>query len=692
MMEVENQKFKELAATFRAITESFRTFTCEIIGLKNAQFQKELDDILSLEYNRKIAITLPRGHGKSTHLAVAYPLWEIAKNHNVRILLVSNTAEISKTSLSAIKNNVEKNERYKHWAQAIDPKVKGVLPQLRPKHKREEHWSADAITITRDNIQIKDPSVVAVGLFGSILSRRADIIICDDICNQENSATEEQRAKVVDWVYTTLLPVLVPGGRFIYIGNTWHADDLMSQMLKDPQFDIRKRTPAIIHESVYSDLWNEWANICLDEALPATEKKIKADAFYILNKTKMDQGVEILWPERFSYADLYLQRIANPYSFARMFQCDPASNPNQLFSEEDINKALEKGKDLILQNALRTEYDTDFTVSGLDLAISQRGDDTALLSIDRVKNGSGLIKAGDIVIRNIERGKFKPNQTIEIVKRHDAIIRPSAIRVESNGFQEALSRDIGDYNIPVRSYHTGGEKNDPDIGVNSLAVLFSQGRIILPFSNKDARTRQFITLLVNELRAYPEGHTGDALMALWFAYSELRDQMAGRVLIPAGSYSQPTKGPLNETDADREIINKQELARGGYDSALSAKQFETLEQRKKEIEEAERMCEQAGEEYKEGKGMFSQEKSFAWQDVVRDVKNGYPLSWAMRHIRAVEEMEKKFMHEQEEYKKSGSLENIKKFFKQNDDKNKIQESNTETDADDLRNLFYKKKD
>ena len=128
-----NQKAKEAAAVLQLIKDNFRVFVTEIIGLNNVQFHNELDDTLSSHLNRKMAIALPRGFGKSTHLAIAYPLWEMAKNHNVRILIVSNTAEISRTSLSAIKSHIEKNRKYQLWAKAIDdPKGRGVLPQLRP--------------------------------------------------------------------------------------------------------------------------------------------------------------------------------------------------------------------------------------------------------------------------------------------------------------------------------------------------------------------------------------------------------------------------------------------------------------------------------------------------------------------------------------------------------------------------------
>ncbi len=559
------EKFKNVAAAIQLISDNFRIFVSEVVGLNNVQFHNDLDDYLSNKTYNKLSIALPRGHGKSTHLSVAYPLWEIAKNHDVRILLVSSTAQIAQSFMSEITGHIEGNNKYQLWAKAIDSSGKGVVPRLRKNRKQQQKWTNDSIVIDRDNLQLKDPTINAVGLFGSILSKRADIIIVDDLVNQENSMTEDQRQKIKDWVYTTLMPVLVPGGKFIYLGNTWHMDDLMSNLLKDPQFDVRKKMPAIMHEATRQDLWDEWSNIHLDETLSPEDKKKEAAAYYAKNKAEMESGVEVLWPERFPYKDLVLLRIANPYSFARMYQCDPTIRPNQKFKESEIEEALRKGKDLVLQDAERTEYETENTTSGLDLAISldAQSDDTVLLSIDRVKYGSGDIKAGDYVIRNIERGKMRPKDVRDMVARHDAIVKPGGIRVESVAYQESMSRDLEDAGIPITSYHTGKEKNDPDIGVNSLSIILAQGKVVLPYSNRDTRTRKLITLLINEMRAYPDGHTGDSLMALWFAYSEMRDYTRNKFSFPRPDEPKPKRSQEEEErEADQEIIIRQEMAVG----------------------------------------------------------------------------------------------------------------------------------
>ncbi len=565
------QQLEEMLAFCGLVAENFRLFTSEITGYDNAPFHEELDDYLSNPYMRNLAIALPRGFGKTYHLAIAYPLWEIARNHSLRILLVSSTADLSRKSLSAITDHIDRNDRYRTWARVLDGNRIGVVPRRRVRQNRNEHWSAESIVIARNEIAMRDPTIQAVGLFGSIISRRADIIIVDDVCTQENSATEEQRRKVKEWFRTTLLPVLVPGGRVICLGNTWHMDDLMNELLKDPQFQVKKRVPSILREASRQDLWQEWANIHLDESISPEEQMVRANAYRAEHKADMDEGIEVLWPERFPYEDLYLKRIADPFSFARMYMCDPSIRPNQKFFEKDIEAALAKGRNLLLQDELRIEYDAEMTTAGLDLAISPEAwnDDVVLLDIDRVLHGSsdGIIKTGDYVLRNIRRGKFSPNQIREMIIRNDAVVRPVATRVETNGFQEMMYRDLADSGAVVTSYKTGAEKNDPAIGVNSLAVLFEQGKFILPNNPGDARTRQLVAQLVNEMRAFPDGHTGDSLMALWFAFSEMRDRLAGKIRIPEGPYTPPPPYPIDERDADRELIAKQEVARSGWDPA-----------------------------------------------------------------------------------------------------------------------------
>lgn len=577
---------------FDVCARYYRVFVREVLGLENEVFHDELDDDISQEFSVESPIfkmvqrffavfTYPRDHGKSKHLSVGYPLWRIAKNHDIRILTISRTAQIAEQFLSEIVSNIERNDKYKDFSKAIDPTGEGVKPRLKALRKQSEDWSGKSITIERPDVGLKDPTIAATGLFGQILSRRADLVICDDVVDQQNSATELQRQKVIDWIETTVIPVLVPGGTFIYLGNTWHMDDIVSRFLKDPRFIVQKRKGAIIVEATRQDLWQEWGSMMLNITEPPKERIAKAQAFYEAHRAEMDEGWQVLWPSRYPYSRLYLERLINPYVFSRMYQCDPSNRPDQVIRDEWIEAALKKGHRLRFQDKPHDRNYLEVSAAGMDLAISQSeaADDTAVLYLDLVKYGYDDIKNGDFIIRQIHRGHFTPQQQRNAAKKATNEDGMSTIRVESVGYQEALVIDLAEDSVPVRSYHTGKEKFDPEIGINTVALLMELGKLAIPSDPTDARTITLASQLANEMRAFtgdPTEHTGDALMALWFAYSEVRALLGSRILIPrigdTIKDSPPTKAPEQRKDmekqADTALRLEQEYERGNLNRMM----------------------------------------------------------------------------------------------------------------------------
>lgn len=192
--------------------------------------------------NRFIMILAPRNHAKSTCFTVNYPLREIVINRNIRIVIVSSTGDNAEAFLREIKGHLEREDPSKLFDFV---KVHGSLVPQFP-----EKWTNNQIIVERPSLRLKDPTVSAVGAGGSILSRRADIIICDDILNQENTRTPEQRFKVKSWFNEVLRPVLVQSetSRLIVVGTKWHDQDLYSELLEDEQFDIRLKMQAIVRE------------------------------------------------------------------------------------------------------------------------------------------------------------------------------------------------------------------------------------------------------------------------------------------------------------------------------------------------------------------------------------------------------------------------------------------------------------
>lgn len=77
----------------------------------------------------------------------------------------------------------------------------------------------------------KEATVTAMGVGGPIISKHYDTIILDDIIDEENARTQEQREKMRVWYYKSLLPCLEPEGEIHILGTRYHPYDLYHTLL-----------------------------------------------------------------------------------------------------------------------------------------------------------------------------------------------------------------------------------------------------------------------------------------------------------------------------------------------------------------------------------------------------------------------------------------------------------------------------
>lgn len=487
----------------RQVKDDFKLFEEDVLGFPLSDHQVEWCDIVSNDNLRNIVIAAPRGHTKTTTFSVNYPLWELSRNKDVRILLVSNAESQAQSFLREIVARIERDQNYVDFAGQLKPKI-------------PEKWTAREIIVDRDAVNIKDPSVSTVGMGGTILSKRADVIICDDILNFENTRTFEQRQKMKEWFYQVLMPVLVPGGRVVFVGTVWQAEDLLHELLADPSWDYRKKFKAVISWPENMQLWDDWYKIRM---AGTAHSKAQADRFVEENFDEMHKGVEILW-DVFPFRMHFLNYKTNRVAFEKAYQNNIVSREDQKFKEEWLDRAKVRGANMRLTSELTPDQRKEYKIltSGVDLAAKkdQQSDDNAMLTI-------GQRRLDDmVVLMSIMRGKYTPSEWRNVIREVNSNLRPDKIIVESNAYQITLQMDLAEENMPISAFNTGGEKFDPFIGVESLAILFENDRIILPYDKTDPVTISLIDQLVDELRQFPAGHTGDSAMALWFSWTGLR--------------------------------------------------------------------------------------------------------------------------------------------------------------------------
>ncbi len=165
-----------------------------------------------LENRENGVVLLPRGHAKTTWLNTILLSWLASKHPNLRVGLISNTAKQANAFSRAVRFTLEANE-YQH----------DVFGNLAGKHKwNDVEWiRKDSALLGTNNV-----SMYSTGTGGPIISKRFDLILCDDILDEENTVNPEQREKVTNWFWKTLKPCLAPGGSVIVIGTRWAEGDL----------------------------------------------------------------------------------------------------------------------------------------------------------------------------------------------------------------------------------------------------------------------------------------------------------------------------------------------------------------------------------------------------------------------------------------------------------------------------------
>lgn len=159
-------------------------------------------------------IVMPRGTFKTSLSVVAYAIWHMIRNPNIRILIDSELWTLSKNSLREIKDHI-KGEAF----QAVFPEWKLTLDN-----------QSEMIISTRTTAK-KEPTITSSGIGAGKTGSHYDLIIADDLNSPINSIKPELAEQVVNHYryYTSLLD---PGGTIVVIGTRYSELDLIGFIIK----------------------------------------------------------------------------------------------------------------------------------------------------------------------------------------------------------------------------------------------------------------------------------------------------------------------------------------------------------------------------------------------------------------------------------------------------------------------------
>lgn len=435
----------------------------------------ELPAMLANPKSQNYALAAPRGEAKSTIVTRLFSLYCVITGQKRYIVIVSNTYEQAAEFLAAIKTELEANTRLK-----IDfPKVFGV----------GKTWTTGKI-ITKNHVQIRVAGA-AKSLRGFVHGAyRPDLVILDDLENDDNVRSPQQRDKLETWLKSAVLKLGVVGEKFdvFYIGTILHYDSVLNRILKNKGWKTAI-FKALIRYPDNMTLWDEY------EAIFHSDGTDAAEVFYLANKEAMDKGAIVSWQAR-PLLDLMFLRVRDGHSaFDTELQNDPTAGDDAPFANA-INYWHELPQNLIYFGAV-------------DPSLGKAGasrDPSAIII-------AGLDKAtGKVYIIKADIKKRLPDRIISDVITLQRQFNCIKWAVESVQFQEffrtELVRRSSEMGVPVPAVPVK-PTSDKLLRIESLQPHMTNGLLLL-------HTEQ--STLIDQFRHFPKADHDDGPDAVEMVY------------------------------------------------------------------------------------------------------------------------------------------------------------------------------
>lgn len=450
----------------------------------SAKFHVDLCNLLnvvsSTEVNKRVGYAAPRGHAKSAYLSNIFPLHQVVYDLRRYILIISETDSASKKFLEWIALQLKHNVKLRNdFGELLSPNKQG-----NDKDNQESF-------VTRTGILVESSSIGKQLRGKRNGAYRPDLLILDDLESSKNTNTHELREKNLDWFNKVVIPIGDPDNTaFVYMGTIVHAKGLLPHVLERADFDSRKFS-AIVSEPEREDLWEKFEEMLRN--VEDEDRLQNALAFYDDNKAEMDKGASVLWPQRWDYASLVIEKVSmGSRAFNSEFMNNPIDPESQLFNPESFLFA--DYADLVAVKPY-LEY---FGAWDIAMGKNNRSDYNAIIVIGRDK------RTGVLYVVDAWAKKVPAHKALEVALDKIKEYGPKIFAVETVASQHDLYRQLRDLLIKERIYNV---KLKPVINrsrkeerIESMEPLFENGAI---------RFMRHQRLLLEQLEQFPNGDNDD---------------------------------------------------------------------------------------------------------------------------------------------------------------------------------------
>ena len=436
---------------------------------------KTLPEVVKQPKSEQLAIAAPRGEAKSTLVSQLFVLWCIVTEQKKYVVIVMDSIDQAYPMLEAIKSEL-----------AFNPRLQADFPDASGGGKI---WQAQTIvTANGIKVQVAGSGKKLRGLRHG--SHRPDLVVLDDIENDEQVRSPEQRDKLNQWLTKTIMPLGSAGGKLdiVYIGTILHYDSVLSRTLDNPLWRTA-RFKAMVEMPINMALWDHW------EELLRNEGQNVALAYYHDHEAEMLEGAVVSWEARPVYDLMVIRARDGHAAFDSEYQNDPVNGEDAPFTNS-IQYWVDLPPNLIF-----------FGVCDPSLGKSGASRDPSAILV-----GGFDAKAGKLYVMVAAIKKRLPDKIIEdIIAEHKA--RKCLLwAIETVQFQEFLKTELvkrsaqQGFPVPAQGVtpHT-----DKLLRIESLQPHMANGLILLHPSQ---------TTLISQLKHFPKADHDDgpdALQMLW---------------------------------------------------------------------------------------------------------------------------------------------------------------------------------
>lgn len=174
----------------------------------------------------RLMILSPPRHGK-TQLLIHFCVWQIIRNPNIRLVWIGLNEDNAKEAVGAVRDILENHE-------GLRGAMLGPEGSWKPVARSGKSWTDATFTVaTREGVGIKSPTMRAIGKGGKLLSKDADVIVCDDIQDKEAYESPASRAADIRWMNSQVASRKEAHSALLVIGSRQHHEDLYGRLAEN---------------------------------------------------------------------------------------------------------------------------------------------------------------------------------------------------------------------------------------------------------------------------------------------------------------------------------------------------------------------------------------------------------------------------------------------------------------------------